>query len=63
MIKENNIVIDPNKSSEFRSFLKQIGKTNQFWEENKRVATTQINKQDLDRLFEENGQINGIYLA
>ena len=53
MIKENNIVIDPNKSSEFRSFLKQIGKTNQFWEENKRVATTQINKQDLDRLLKK----------
>lgn len=55
MIKENNIVIDPNKSSEFRSFLKSIGKSNHFWEENKRIATTQINKQDLDRLFEENG--------
>ncbi|SEW36992.1 hypothetical protein SAMN05216413_2531 [Ruminococcaceae bacterium KH2T8] len=52
MIRENNIVIDPNKSSEFVSFLKKIGKTEQFWKENKNVARTKVDEAELDRLFE-----------
>lgn len=51
MIQENNIVIDQKKSNEFICFLKKNGKSEQFWKENKIVASTQIDKSELDRLF------------
>lgn len=54
MIRENNIVIDPNKSSEFVCFLKKIGKSEQFWKDNNRIASSKIDESELDRLFEEN---------
>lgn len=47
-----NIEIDKNKSSEFLDFLKTHGKSKEFWEENNKVATTQIDKEELDKLFE-----------
>lgn len=53
MIRENNIVIDPEKSTEFVSFLKRIGKSEQFWKENRNVAQTQVDEAELDRLFED----------
>lgn len=52
MLKRNDIVINPNKSAEFLSFLKNCGKTKEFWEENKKRASTQFDKAELDRLFE-----------
>lgn len=55
MLKRNDIVIDPNKSAEFLSFLKQCAKTPDFWEENKKKASAPIDKAELDRLFEDEG--------
>lgn len=53
MLRRNSIVIDPNKSAEFRRFLKTSGKTKAFWDENKRIASTPVNKAELDLLFED----------
>ena len=53
MIQENNIVIDPNKSAEFLNFLKRTGKSKKFWEENAKVASTQVDEKELNRLFED----------
>ena len=53
MLKENGVVIDPNKSAEFVEFLKRNGKSKQFWEDVKKVASTQIDEDELNRLFEE----------
>ena len=53
MLRRNDIVIDPNKSAEFLSFLKNCGKTKEFWEENKKKASTQVDEAELDRLFED----------
>jgi hypothetical protein len=52
MLRENNIVIDPNKSAEFCRLIKTSGKNKRFWDENKRVATTEIDKHELDSLIE-----------
>lgn len=56
MIRENNIVIDPKKSSEFVGFLKKIGKSEQFWDENRNIARTKVDEAELDRLFEGENQ-------
>ncbi len=53
MLQENNIVIDPNKSAEFLSFLKTTGKSKQFWEDNAKVASTQVDENELNQLFED----------
>lgn len=47
------IEIDKNKSAEFLEFLKTNGKSKEFWEENKRIASTPIDKEALDKLFED----------
>jgi len=56
MLRRNSVVIDPNKSTEFLQFLKTCGKTKAFWEENKKKASTPVDKAELDRLFEEDGR-------
>lgn len=53
MLRENNIIIDPNKSAEFLQFLRTSGKTKEFWNKNKEIASTPIDKAELNSLFEE----------
>lgn len=50
MLKRQNYIIT---SPEFNDFLKNNGKTKEFWEENKRIASTPIDKEELDKLFED----------
>lgn len=51
MFSKNCIVIDPNKSTEFESFLKKSGKTKCFWNDNAEVARSQVDETELDRMF------------
>ena len=53
MIQENNIVIAQNKSKDFIEFIKRSGKQKKFWKENERVASTQIDESELDKLFRD----------
>lgn len=52
MIQRSSIVIDKSKSQEFIAFLKKNAKDSKFWEANKSVASTQINKAEIDALFD-----------
>ena len=51
MIERSSIVIDNNKSKEFKSFLKTKAKNQKFWNNVKKDASKQIDKKYLDRLF------------
>ena len=53
MLRRNNVVIDPNKSADFITFLRTCGKTKAFWDENKKKASAHVDKAELDRLFED----------
>lgn len=50
MLKRQNYII---ASPEFNDFLKNNGKTKEFWEENRIKAETPIDKEELDKLFED----------
>ena len=54
MLKRNGVVIDPSKSSDFIDFMKRVAKDEAFWKKNAEIASTSINKEDLDRLFGQN---------
>jgi len=44
-------VIDKSKSKEFIGFLNRSGKTKEFWDEVEKGASTEIDKDELDKLF------------
>lgn len=51
MIQRSSIVIDSEKSKEFKSFLKANAKDQKFWNNVKKSASKKFDKKDLDRLF------------
>ena len=53
MIKRSSIIIDPKKSKEFTKFLNTTVKDKKFWDEIKKGASVRVNKEELDKLFEE----------
>ena len=54
MLKRNGVTFDTNKFHELCEFIKTHGKSRDFWQENAQKANTSVDKNDLDRLFEEN---------
>ncbi len=53
MIQRSSITIDKDKSEEFIAFMKKNAKDPQFWAEIKEAASSPINKEELDALFEK----------
>lgn len=51
MIQRSSVVIDRNKSKEFKLFLKSIAKDKPFWDSVKKKASTKVDKKELDKLF------------
>ena len=53
MIERTRFEIDPKKYDDFRDFIKKNAKDKKFWEENKKIAETNIDQKELDRLFKD----------
>ena len=51
MIQRSNIAIDPEKAKDFAAFVEQNAKDKSFWEDIKKVASTEFDKEELDRLY------------
>ena len=52
MFQRSRVVIDKRKSDSFVSFMKSNTKNNDFWKEVKETASTEVNKDDLEKSFE-----------
>lgn len=52
MFQRSNVVIDKRKSDSFVNFMRANAKNNDFWKEIKETASTKVNKDDLEKLFE-----------
>lgn len=52
MLKRCSLIIDSSKSNEFKSFLKTNAKDKKFWDMVKREASKNVDKEELDKLFE-----------
>ena len=48
------VTISKEKSKEFIQFLKENAKDKQFWEENKKFCSQDIDKEEIEKLFKEN---------
>lgn len=53
MIQRNAATIDPKKAKAFSSFIKENAKTNEYWKQVCKEASTSINKKELDALFDK----------
>ena len=53
MIERTKFEIDHKKYEDFREFIKKNAKDKKFWEENKKIAKTNIDQKELDRLFKD----------
>ncbi len=51
MVKRHGIVIDPNKSKGFCEFIRTHGKDAEFWRKNAEIASTKVDKDELDQLM------------
>ena len=51
MLERTRFEINPKKYEDFRDFIKKTAKDKKFWEENKKIAETNIDQKELDRLF------------
>ena len=52
MLRENNLIIDASKTADFLRFIQENGKNEQFWMDNQDVAASEIDRSELDHLFE-----------
>ena len=52
MIQRSSAIIDYKKSKEFLSFLESNAKNKKFWNNVKKKASKQVDKKELDKLFE-----------
>lgn len=48
------VTIDREKSEDFIKFLKENAKDKEFWEENEKFCSQEIDKEKIKRLFREN---------
>ena len=53
MIQRSSVVIDKRKSDSFVSFMKSNAKNKNFWKEVKKTASTEVKKDDLEKLFKK----------
>lgn len=53
MIERTRFEINPKKYEDFREFIKNNAKDKKFWEENKKIAETNIDQKELDILFKD----------
>ena len=51
MFIRNFYTIDQKKTKEFAKFVNENGKSELYWEDINRIASTSVNKKELDRLF------------
>lgn len=54
MIQRSSVIIDPKKSKKFVKFIKTSAKDKQFWENVKKGASVKIDKEELNKLFDNN---------
>lgn len=53
MIQRSSIVIDTNKSKKFAQFLNSSAKDKEFWNKVKKGASVEVDKKELNKLFEQ----------
>lgn len=53
MFERSTITIDQKKAKEFAKLVNENGKSKSYWEDINRIASTPINKKELNRLFEK----------
>ena len=53
MLERNSTIISHEKSKEFSEFLHKKAKTDDYWNEVKRKASTPIDKKEIEALFAE----------
>lgn len=53
MIQRSTVFIDKKKSNEFIKFMESNAKDKSFWEDIKKTASSEINKEDLEKMFKK----------
>lgn len=53
MFERSTITINQKKAKEFAKFVNENGKSKSYWKDINRIASTPINKKELDGLFEK----------
>ena len=53
MIQRSTAVISPEKAKDFAAFIERNAKDKAFWDDVKKVASAEIDKRELDLLFNE----------
>lgn len=51
MFESSYIEIDNEKKNDFKKFVKRNAKDKKFWDENKKAASREVDKEEIDRLF------------
>lgn len=51
MFESSYIEIDNEKKNDFKKFVKRNAKGKKFWDENKKAASREVDKEEIDRLF------------
>lgn len=52
MFESSYIEIDNEKKDDFKKFVKRNAKDKKFWDENKKAASREVDKEQIDKLFE-----------
>jgi len=53
MIQRSSITIDRSKSEEFKKFMMENAKTKEYWDNIRKDASVQVNKEELEALFNQ----------
>ena len=60
MIQRTSIAIDKRKSADFLEFIKANAKNKSFWKDIKKTASSEVSKDDLEKLFKKENYKNNI---